>query len=330
MKPGPSPRPANFRTVRLRIISLIASATEIICALGLENSLVGRSHECDYPPSVTKLPVCTKPRFDPSGSSRDVDTRVKSVLRASAADDALSVYEVFSEKLRELAPTHIVTQSQCEVCAVSLRDVERALRELTDSEAEIISLQPNTLADCWQDIVRVASGLGLTDSGVRLVAGLQERMQKIETKARPLKRRPAVACVEWVDPLMAAGNWMPELVRMAGGENLFGASGKHSPEMTFEQLAAEDPDVIFISPCGFDIPRTREDLPLLESRPGWAGLRAVRQGRVYVADGNQYFNRPGPRLVESLEILAEIVHPEVFQFGHEGKGWQRAGSPAGS
>ncbi len=307
----------------MRIISLIASATEIICALGLEDSLVGRSHECDYPPSVTSLPVCTKPRFDPAGSSREIDDRVKSVLRASSAEDALSVYEVFSEKLRELAPTHIVTQSQCEVCAVSLRDVERALEELTESEAEIISLQPNTLADFWQDIVRVASGLGVTDRGVRLVADLQQRIQEIEAEARPLKSRPTVACVEWVDPLMAVGNWMPELVQMAGGENLFGVSGTHSPEMTFEQLVAADPDIIFISPCGFDIPRTREDLPVLASYPGWPMLKAVQQNWVYVADGNQYFNRPGPRLVESLEILAEIVHPEVFRFGHEGKGWER-------
>ena len=282
----------------------------------------------DYPPSVTDLPVCTKPRFDPAGSSREIDDRVKSVLSASSAEDALSVYEVFSEKLRELAPTHIVTQSQCEVCAVSLRDVERALEELTESAAEIISLQPNTLADFWQDIVRVASGLGVTHSGVRLVADLQQRMQQIEAEARPLKSRPTVACVEWVDPLMAVGNWMPELVQMAGGENLFGVSGKHSPEMTFEQLVAADPDIIFISPCGFDIPRTREDLPILEAHPGWSMLRAVQQNRVYVADGNQYFNRPGPRLVESLEILAEIVHPEVFRFGHEGKGWERAGAPA--
>ena len=314
----------------MRIISLIASATEIICALGLEDSLVGRSHECDYPPSVANLPVCTKPRFDPSGSSREIDDRVRSVLRASLVNDALSVYEVFAETLQELTPTHIVTQSQCEVCAVSLRDVERALRELTESEAEIISLQPNTLADFWQDIVRVAAGLGVTDSGVRLVADLQQRMQEIETKARPLKSRPTVACVEWVDPLMAAGNWMPELVQMAGGENLFGVSGKHSPEMTFEQLVAEDPDIIFISPCGFDIPRTREDLPVLESYPGWSALKAVQQNGVCVADGNKYFNRPGPRLVESLEILAEIVHPEVFQFGHEGEGWEKVGSPAGS
>ena len=312
----------------MRIISLIASATEIICALGLEDSLVGRSHECDYPPSVTDLPVCTKPRFDPAGSSREIDDRVKSVLSASSAEDALSVYEVFSEKLRELAPTHIVTQSQCEVCAVSLRDVERALEELTESAAEIISLQPNTLADFWQDIVRVASGLGVTHRGVRLVADLQQRMQEIEAEARPLKSRPTVACVEWVDPLMAVGNWMPELVQMAGGENLFGVSGKHSPEMTFEQLVVEDPDIIFISPCGFDIPRTREDLPVLASYPGWPMLKAVQQNRVYVADGNQYFNRPGPRLVESLEILAEIVHPEVFRFGHEGKGWERVGAPA--
>ena len=307
----------------MRIISLIASSTETICALELEEFLVGRSHECDYPPAVRHLPVCTQPRFDVSGSSREIDERVKAVQRESLVADALGVYEVFPNRLRELQPTHIVTQAQCEVCAVSLRDVERAVAEVTECRATIISVQPNSMADFWADICRLASALGRTEDGVRLVANLQARVQEIEMRARSLREKPRVACIEWADPLMAAGNWMPELVQMAGGENLFGEPGKHSPRMKFEELAQADPDVLFISPCGYDMARTRQDVPLLEAQSGWSELRAVRDGNVYIADGNQYFNRPGPRLVESLEILAEILHPGTFQLGHEGTGWEK-------
>jgi iron complex transport system substrate-binding protein len=310
----------------VRIISLIASATEIVCALGFESFLVGRSHECDYPPSVAQLPVCTRPRFDVAGSSREIDERVKALRNKSLLDNTLSVYEVFGEEIRRLEPTHIVTQTQCEVCAVSLKDVEQAVADLLGPGVSILSLQPNALADIWQDMCRVASGLGATAAGVRLVAGLQHRLGSIESRARPLKTRPSLAGIEWADPLMAFGNWTPELVQMAGGRSLFGAAGRHSPPIRFEDLAAEDPDVILIAPCGFSIERALEDLPVLESHPGWSRLQAVRNGRVYIADGNQYFNRPGPRLVETLEILAELLHPEVFQFGHEGKGWIRAGS----
>jgi iron complex transport system substrate-binding protein len=308
----------------VRIISLIASATEIICALGFEQFLVGRSHECDYPLSIASLPVCTKPRFNVSGTSREIDKRVKALRHKSLVDDTLSVYEVYAEQLRDLKPTHIVTQTQCEVCAVSLRDVERAVAELTNADVTIIALEPNALADIWQDMCRVASGLGATDAGVRLVAGLQRRIEKIEYRARPLKTRPSLAGIEWADPLMAFGNWTPELVQMAGGRNLFGVAGRHSPWMSFDALAAEDPEVILIAPCGFTIERALEDLPVLQANSGWNQLQAVRNNRVYIADGNQYFNRPGPRLVETLEILAEILHPGAFQFGHEGKGWVRA------
>ena len=216
----------DTRSNRVRIISLIASSTEAICALGLEEFLVGRSHECDYPPRVSQLPVCTKPRFDVSGSSREIDERVKSLQRESLVKDALGVYEVFPDRLRELQPTHIVTQAQCEVCAVSLRDVERAVAEVAECQATIISLQPNSMADFWADICRLASGLGRTGAGVRLVANLQARVQEIEARTRPLRATPRVACIEWADPLMAAGNWMPELVQMAGGENLFGEPGE--------------------------------------------------------------------------------------------------------
>ncbi len=307
----------------MRIISLIASATETVCALGLAEFLVGRSHECDYPASIASLPVCTRPRFDVSGTSREIDERVKSLQRRSLVEDALGVYEVFPEHLRELKPTHIVTQAQCEVCAVSLADVERAVRDVSECDARIISLEPNSMADIWADICRVASELGATASGVRLVADLQGRVEQIESRARALTQKPRTAVIEWVEPLMAAGNWTPELVKAAGGENLFGEPGAHSPWMQFDDLVERDPDVIFIAPCGYHLERTAEDLPLLEARPRWAELSAVRRGHVYIADGNQFFNRPGPRLVKSLEILAEVLHPEVFHFGHEGVGWRR-------
>ena len=301
-----------------RIISLIASATEIVCALGYETYLVGRSHECDYPPSVKQLPVCTSPKFNVEGTSYQIDERVKAVLQ-----DALSVYRVDADLLDRLQPTHIITQSQCEVCAVSLKDVEQAVCQLTTSNPVIVSLEPNALADIWSDIMKVATALGAPERGGQLIAHLQQRMKDITERVSKLQPRPTVACIEWIDPLMAAGNWMPELVEMAGGVNLFGEAGKHSPWMTWGEVVAKNPDVIVVTPCGFDIERTKQEMHLLSSKAEWNELKAVASARIFVADGNQFFNRPGPRVVESLEIMAELVHPDAFQFGHEGKGWVR-------
>jgi iron complex transport system substrate-binding protein len=301
-----------------RIVSLIASSTEIVCALGFEGRLVGRSHECDYPASVKSLPVCTEPKFNVYGTSHEIDQRVKAIVQ-----EALSVYRVDSRMLEELKPTHIITQSQCEVCAVSLKDVERAVCEMTSSNPAIVSLEPNSLADVWTDIRRVGEALDASARADSLINELRARMAGIAGRAASLDSRPAVAVIEWVDPLMAGGNWMPELVEMAGGRNLFGEAGKHSPWMTWEEIIEKEPDLILVTPCGYDIARTMEDMVLLSSKPGWSELRAVRSGGVIVADGNQYFNRPGPRLVESLEILAELLHPTVFRFGHQGKGWVR-------
>ena len=306
----------------LRILSLIASATEIVCALGFRDQLVGRSHECDFPVDVAGLPAATVPKIEVGASSREIDDQVKEAVREADAMDALGVYDVRLEVLRELNPTHIVTQTQCEVCAVSLRDVEAAVAKIAGVEPEIVSLQPNTLDDVWGDVVIVATSFGAQERGYEVVAELQERMTAINEVAAELEERPSVAVIEWVDPMMAGGNWMPTLVEMAGGRNLFGIAGQHSPWMTFEELQAVDPDVILISPCGFDMDRTREDVPILESKPGWSDLSAVNAGRVFVADGNQYFNRPGPRLAETLEILAEVFHPDRFDFGHEGIGWE--------
>jgi iron complex transport system substrate-binding protein len=301
-----------------RIVSLISSATEIVAALGFESDLVGRSHECDYPSSILRLPVCTAPKFDVHQGSAAIDRSVKQLLQ-----DATSVYRVDADLLQALTPDVIVTQSQCEVCAVSLRDVEQAVCSWTGNRARIVSLQANDLADVWSDIARVAEALGVADRGATLIARLKDRMEAISERVQGIPERPTVACLEWIDPLMAAGNWMPELVALAGGVNLFGSAGKHSPWMTWAELCQRDPDVIVALPCGLDLTRTRQELVTLASKPDWPALTAVRRGRVFVADGNQYFNRPGPRLVESLEILAEMLHPRYFQFGHQGSGWQR-------
>jgi iron complex transport system substrate-binding protein len=302
---------------RVRIVSLIASATEIVCALGFADQLVGRSHECDFPEAIKRLPVCTEPKFDVEGSSYEIDQRVKAILQ-----EALSVYRVHAETLRQLQPDVIVTQSQCEVCAVSLRDVEQAVCQWLERRPQLVALAPNALADVWLDIARVAQALGDEAQGDKLIQQLQQRMMAVAARADALPQRPTVACIEWIEPLMAAGNWMPELVQMAGGVNLFGEAGKHSPWMTWEELRDREPDVIVVLPCGFEMVRSRHDMAVLERKPGWSALKAVRNGRVYLADGNQYFNRPGPRLVESLEILAELLHPGAFNFRHEGTGWQ--------
>jgi iron complex transport system substrate-binding protein len=302
-----------------RIVSLLPSATEIVCVLGLVESLVGRSHECDYPPEVTHLPALTAPRFNPEGPSAEVDKRVKSILQ-----NALSVYRVDADSLIALRPEAIVTQSQCEVCAVSERDLQAALAQwMGGANPAVVSLTAVSLAGIFADIERAASTLGVADAGARVVAAMKERIAQITARAANAESRPTVATIEWIDPLMSGGNWMPELVEMAGGRNLFGEAGHHSPWVEFAQFAAADPDVIVVSPCGFGIERTLQELGALATNLAWLKLSAVTNNRVFVADGNQYFNRPGPRIVESLEIMAEILHPELFSFRHEGHGWRR-------
>jgi iron complex transport system substrate-binding protein len=299
-----------------RVVSLIASATEIICALGARDLLVGRSHECDFPPDVTCLPPLTEPKLPVTGTSYDIDARVKAILQ-----EGLSVYRVDAKRLEALRPDVIVTQDHCEVCAVSLKDVEAALHAWSGRRVEIVSLKPDSLSNIWEDIAKVACALGRECQGECLVKQLKARMGSIARQSDRARTRPHSAMLEWIDPLMAGGNWMPELVEMAGAKNLFGAKGQPSPSLKWDQIVAANPDIILVHPCGFDMTRTLQEMPLLEHRPGWSELKAVQRGRIFVADGNQYFNRPGPRIVESLEMLAEIFHPELFPSGHEGKGW---------
>jgi iron complex transport system substrate-binding protein len=299
-----------------RIVSLIASATEIVDALGQLPHLVGRSHECDFPAAVKSLPVCTRPRIAVDVDSREIDRQVKESART-----AISIYEVFDDVLGRLEPTHILTQIQCEVCAVSLRDVEQALARGLLGQPKIVSLQPNSLEQIWEDFRRVAGALEISDDGERVIAKLQQRMAALRSTSvgAPLTR---VACIEWLEPLMAAGNWTPELIALAGGVNLFGESGRHSPWMTWEELEAADPDVIVVAPCGFDLARTEQEMHWMTDRPGWSDLRAVRSGRVYLADGNQYFNRPGPRVVETLQALVEMLHPAQSLPHLRGRAWR--------
>jgi len=302
----------------LRLVSLIASASEIVHSLGLTAYQVGRSHECDFPEDICALPVCTTPSFPVAGNSAEIDRRVK-----ERVVNALSVYEVFQPVLDQLKPTHIITQTQCRVCAVSLEDVERALAGSVASRPKLVSLEPNCLADIWDDIRRVASACGVAEKGDDVVKSLREQMDCISRRANEATNRPRVACIEWHEPLMAAGNWVPELVNLAGAENLFGKAGLHSPWMNWDELVAADPDVIISTPCGFDLARTRSEMYWLTDKRDWTKLRAVKNGQVYLADGNQYMNRPGPRVVESLQILAEILHPEAFEPKLEGEAWER-------
>jgi iron complex transport system substrate-binding protein len=309
--------------VAYRILSLLASATEIVHALDLGRFQVGRSHECDFPEQAVRLPICSRPSFPVSGSSAEIDALVKERVRA-----AVSIYDLDSELIRELAPTHIVTQTQCEVCAVSLNDVERALRAELDADCRVIALEPHALSDLWRDIELVAGACDCESTGAALIRRLQSRMTQMKSAVSGAARRPRVAAIEWLEPLMAVGNWVPELIAMAGGENLFGEAGRHSPWMDWDQLAAADPDIIVALPCGFDLERTRHEMHWLTRRPDWPRLEAVRQRRVFLCDGNQYMNRPGPRLVESLQIFAEIFHPERFPPTLEGTGWLRLSGDA--
>ncbi len=295
----------------LRLVSLIASATEIVAALGLQRNLVGRSHECDYPASVMTLPACSSSHIDKDATSNEIDQQVRSMVR-----DALSIYRVDYALLNDLAPTHILTQTQCEVCAVTLDEVNRALEHL-QSAPTVTALEPMTLADIWRDIHTVATVGDVSLRGYSLVEQLQERLAAIAHQTNLRDSTPTVACIEWIDPLMYAANWVPELITIAGGQVTQGQAGMHSDYFKFIDLVQKDPDYILIMPCGFDIDRSLKELIPLTKEPLWSTLSAVRNHQVYLINGNHYFNRPGPRVTESAEIAAEILHPELCNFGHK-------------
>jgi iron complex transport system substrate-binding protein len=302
----------------VRIVSLLASATEMVAALGCLDQLVARSHECDYPPGVLSLPVVSRVQIDTNASSAGIDAQIKQLAQSAlaprdAALKALSIYAIDVAMLQELRPDVILTQTQCEVCAVSERDVTRAVAQLTGLQPRIVSLAPYRLDDVWEDMMRVGEALDRRSRAERLVQTCQQRLTHLSELAAQQGQgeRPRVAVLEWLDPLMGAGNWTPELVAMAGGISVTGESGQHAPWLSWEELLAADPDVLVLAPCGFTLERIMQDVPLLRQHPSWRSLRAVKTGRVYAIDGNAYINRSGPRLVESAEILGRVVWGEL-------------------
>lgn len=300
-----------------RVVSLLPSATEIVCALGCREALVGISHECDFPPGVEDLPHCCGLKRPLGRSSVEIDRSVRALL-----ETALSVYRVDVAQLKALQPDIVITQAQCEVCAVSEDELRAALADWTGRRPQVVSLSPLTLNDVWDDIRRVAVALGRAPEAGELVERLAAAISEIAGRARDLPR-PRVALIDWVDPLIMGGEWMPELVSLAGGVPLLATAGAHARRIEWEALGTVDPEIILIAPCGLSMEESEWDLRALQGHSVFESLAAVRNGKVYVADGKHYFNRPGPRLVESLEITAEIVHPERFHFGHEGRAWRR-------
>lgn len=294
----------------MRIVSLLPSATEFVHLLGLGHALMGRSHECDAPDAATALPVCTRSLID-DGPGADIDADVRRRLEAG-----LPLYEIDAQLVRSLAPTHIVTQSQCDVCAIGEEQVAAVIDAgWSGPRPEVISLAPRTLGDVFSDLQHLGRALGVEQAGQEAATTLADRVSQVGEKTGALAPRPRVLCLEWLAPPIVAGNWMPEIVRIAGGDPLFGRVGEPSQDVSWAEIETADPDVILLMPCGFDLERTLREAACLEDVPEWSSLRAVRAGRAVAVDGNAYFNRSGPRLVESLELLAEILAPEVFSFG---------------
>jgi iron complex transport system substrate-binding protein len=293
-----------------RVASLLPAATEIIGALGLERMLVGVSHECDWPSAVRGLPVLTRSKVATTGTSAEIHARVSSV-----ALDALGVYDVDLEALARLAPDVIVTQDLCDVCAVPFAKVKEAVRALGLERTEIVSLKPQRLDDVWNDVHTVASALGRAADGERLVDSLTQRVRRIATRAARQMDRPRVLTIEWIDPVMIGGTWMPELVELAGGEPLVTRAGEHARTLSQKELAAlaPAPEVVLIKPCGFELARSLMEIETINRLVTSLEWPACIRGEVFLADGNAYFNRPGPRLVESLEILAACVQPFEFR-----------------
>lgn len=296
----------------MRIVSLLPSATEIVYSLGLGDALVGITHECDYPPATRTKSVVTRSVLDHQHATSDeIDLAVRQQIR-----DGLSLYALDRTLLHTLHPDIILTQALCDVCAVSYGEVERAVRDVSHDFAglalRVLSLEPHTVDDILATIMSVGAATGTQQRAQVVVSELQERIDRVRRLAGSV-RRPRVACLEWIDPPFGPGHWLPELIELAGGRAGLGNLGGDSRRILWDDVIAFAPEVIVVMPCGFELQRAADEaLRVLPYRTGWEALPAVRNGRVYAVDGNAYFSRPGPRIVDSLELLAELIHPEIF------------------
>jgi iron complex transport system substrate-binding protein len=288
----------------LRIVSLLPSATEIVCGLGLGDELVAVTHECDFPPFVRELPKATRTLVPKDAPSGEIDRLVRERLARQRA-----LYSLDMPVLERLRPDLIVTQALCDVCAVAEDEVQDAACRLP-GRPRVVNLEPETLAQVFEAIRLVAREAGIAGRGDETVRALEARVERVAARSQAVERRPRVALLEWLDPPFSCGHWSPELVRLAGGHETLGREGERSRTLGWDEIAAAAPEVVFVACCGFDVERTLADVAALRDLPAWRELPAVRAGRVYVADGSQYFSRPGPRLVDSLEILAHALHPD--------------------
>lgn len=289
----------------MRIVSLLPSATEIICALGLSEQLVGVTHECDYPPSVAGLPKVTRTLIPEQASSREIDLLVRERLRTQRA-----LYTLDLPTLERLRPDLIVTQALCDVCAVAEAEVRSAACTLP-GQPKVVNLEPMRLEDVLNCLLIVGEAAGVLERARQVQSRLRQRVEEVARRSETVTYAPRTLLLEWIDPLFCCGHWSPELVRLAGGIELIGQEGQPSHTIGCEEVVAIDPEVLVIACCGFTAKRTLEDIAILTSYPGFAQLSCVRNERVFVVDGNSYFSRPGPRLVDSLEILAHALHPSV-------------------
>jgi iron complex transport system substrate-binding protein len=302
----------------MRIVSLLASATEIVCALDAGEMLVGRSHECDNPPWVRRLPACSAAAFDISVSSGEIDAEVRRRLRAGEP-----LYVIHSDLIRELAPDLVITQTHCEVCAVTPSDVERS--GTCGIAMDQLALSASSVEGIFDSIAQLAERIGLAERGRALIERERQRLRIVSERTAGMPR-PSVVMLEWTDPVFAMGNWGPELVEMANGELLLSRKGEYSVAIAAEHLRAADPEYLIVAPCGFNLQRALLDLPVLESHAWWGELQAVRHGKLIFADGNLFFNRSGMTISQTAEMLAEMLHGVPFGDRTEGIHWRRVQS----
>jgi iron complex transport system substrate-binding protein len=299
-----------------RVVSLLASGTELVCALGAGDLLVGRSHECDFPEWVKRLPSVSRPTFDVTGTSQEIDERVRTRLHAK-----LPLYAVDEAAIAALGADVVITQTHCEVCAVSPADLAHGVKASL-ARKQVVALETGSLDAIIDGFRAVAKVLDLDAACDALVGRIRARTAELAEATRGLPR-PSVVCLEWMDPVFAMGNWGPEIVDLAGGENRLGTLGQHSTSVAWDAVRAADPEVLVVAPCGFGLERTLAEVHRFAARPGWSDLRAVRSDRVFVADGNVYFNRSGPSVFETPWVLAEMLHGDRFAPEHEGTAWRR-------
>jgi iron complex transport system substrate-binding protein len=291
----------------VRVVSLLPSATEIAHFVGAGDSLVGVTHECDYPPEVENLPKLTSSKVDHHRlSSTEIDAATRERLT-----DASSIYALDAKLLEELKPDLVLTQALCNVCGVSLGAVEQAVIGLRDAP-RVLSMNPTSLQGVLDAMIKVGDTVGCGTEARKKVATLRERLARVEKTVEGFSKRPRVGCIEWLDPPFSAGHWVPEMVRTAGGEELFAKAREPSAPLSWKEIFEAAPEVLVLMPCGFDVERTIREVQVLSDLPGWADLLVVKNGRVWVVDANSYFSRPAPRLVEGVEILTHIFHPEAF------------------